>query len=184
MKYFIKIDRNSIRKNPKWPRSIREPCCYKEDIPEETITIIDKRDNKYYKIIIFDDREVHKEQLTKLEFAEAIHQALNLRTKFKEQKMPNKIKKLLKSYTLPFLLEYEIYRNIEPIYSMSEEPRYLFAYIPTLIKCEVCNEEFYHTKLKHDCYDWERCSDTICPKCHDWDCCDLEFEDIDSIIKD
>lgn len=66
---------------------------------------------------------------------------------------------------------------------MSEEPRYLFACRPTLIKCEVCNEEFYHSELEYDCYDWGRCSDTICPKCHDWDCCELEFEDIDSAIK-
>lgn len=183
MKYFIKIDRDSIHKNPKWPRSIREPCCYREDIPEETITIIDKRNNKYYKIVISDDREVHKEWLTKSAFAEAMHQALNLRIKFKKQKMPSKIKKLLESYNLPFLLEYEIYRNIEPIYSLTEEPKYLFKYIPKLIKCEVCGEEFYHVELEHDCFDWDRCSDTICPKCHDWDCCNLEFEDIDSIAR-
>ena len=164
MKYFIKIDRDSIHRNPKWPRSSQEPCCYVEGIVEIKEKIIDFRDNMYWLITRLDQRvEYEKHIISKFE-----------------------VSKLLKNKEFsdfPIVTEIDIKRNIEPIYSMYSEPKYLFDYMPTRVQCSECNEKFYHTELESDEMNWDYYSNTVCPKCGCFDCCQLEFEDINSIIK-
>lgn len=55
-------------------------------------------------------------------------------------------------------------------------------YVPTPVRCSDCHEEFLHTELKAENAlwgegDYERNveSDTVCPKCGSWDCCELKF---------
>lgn len=70
----------------------------------------------------------------------------------------------------------------EKLYTLSPAPKYLFEYNPTLVKCESCNIWFEHTKLKSDSnedsdYNYYF-SDTVCPYCGEWDCCQIEYEKI------
>ena len=62
-------------------------------------------------------------------------------------------------------------------YTLGPQPKFTYNYLPTLVKCCFCNEEFDYTKLEvedyGDDYGW---SETVCPKCHCVNCCEIEFE--------
>lgn len=64
------------------------------------------------------------------------------------------------------------------IHSMTPEPDWLYQYEPIRVKCEFCNRRFLHTELKSDSiwHDDEIFSDTVCPKCDTFDCCEIEYE--------
>lgn len=58
-------------------------------------------------------------------------------------------------------------------------------YKPTQVECCECHKEFLHTELTKDKAVWgdgdyQRNveSDTVCPRCGAWDCCELEFEQL------
>ena len=82
------------------------------------------------------------------------------------------------------IIDGRIERDIQPIFSMDSEPKYLFDYISTKVQCIDCKKEFFHTKLKSDEFGFDSYSNTICPECGCFDCCRLDFETIDSIIKE
>lgn len=62
------------------------------------------------------------------------------------------------------------------------QPKWRYEYQATKVKCEDCGAEFPWTELKSDevddCY-----SETICPKCGTWSCCDIRFERIDEAFE-
>jgi len=95
-----------------------------------------------------------------------------------------------KEYEKYFNHDWDYFRNnnlkleirCEPIdVSCLLPPKYLFDYIPTLIKCSFCEEEFYHNEFAHD-NDFN--VENICPCCGMGCCCDIEFEKLtDDLIK-
>jgi len=70
-------------------------------------------------------------------------------------------------------------------------PEYSFEYCNVLIKCNNCNNEFYINDLTSDFYfegGCECCGNSVynykvCPRCDGWDCCELEYEEIEDAIK-
>jgi hypothetical protein len=62
------------------------------------------------------------------------------------------------------------------------EPDYLYEYEDTLVKCSRCKEEFDHEELEADSID-DFYSNTICPKCQKWNCCEVEYESIAEALK-
>lgn len=67
-----------------------------------------------------------------------------------------------------------------------DNPPPVYSYEPTMVQCDECHDEFIHTELKKESGlwgegDYEKAveSDTVCPKCGAWDCCELEFESVD-----
>ncbi len=63
-------------------------------------------------------------------------------------------------------------------------PKYYYDYAPSELECKNCKSKFQSNELKYDNredYDGEdeyySSSDTICPVCGEWDCCDVEFEE-------
>ncbi|MFW9876909.1 MAG: hypothetical protein ACFFG0_27765 [Candidatus Thorarchaeota archaeon] len=69
----------------------------------------------------------------------------------------------------------------DTIYSLTPEPRFLYSYENKMVCCNNCKEKFDWKELLSDslsCFEQEAYSwsDTICPKCGEWDCCKIEFE--------
>jgi hypothetical protein len=64
--------------------------------------------------------------------------------------------------------------NHEPL------PRYNYVYHNTIIDCYYCEKTITRKELKIDSIN-DGYSDTICPRCGAWDCCELEYEDINTI---
>jgi len=63
-------------------------------------------------------------------------------------------------------------------------PRYSFIYENTKIICSECGEEIMTNDLKsEESCDGEYYSDKICPKCGEFDCCFLQYENINDAVK-
>lgn len=62
-------------------------------------------------------------------------------------------------------------------------PKYNFVYEPTFVKCEECNATFSHEYLESDVADCgDNYSSQVCPVCGEWDCCEIEYEDIQEAL--
>jgi hypothetical protein len=73
-------------------------------------------------------------------------------------------------------------KQIQRVHTIYPEGAYLFEYAHTKVQCCHCEAVFDYYLLESDCsidIDGETYSDTICPKCHGWDCCEMEFEEFD-----
>lgn len=79
------------------------------------------------------------------------------------------------------LAEVRYEQDIQEMYSLTPEGKWLFSYLPTNIRCESCGAEFEHTELLSD-EEWETYTNTKCPKCGDWRCCNIEYEKIEDVI--
>lgn len=58
-------------------------------------------------------------------------------------------------------------------------PPWLYDYLPTNVTCDSCGESFDHSELRSDeSFDGEEefYSDRICPRCGEWDCCEVKYE--------
>lgn len=72
---------------------------------------------------------------------------------------------------------------VQPLYSLTPEPAWWFEYVPTRVECAYCGASFPHTELGTDADDAGEdyhCSDTVCPRCGAWDCCQLVYENPDT----
>lgn len=99
-------------------------------------------------------------------------------------KDPEEIKKLFEEKGFS-LCSYTITRDVQPIYSLVDPPRYLYKYIPKKVRCSGCRSRFFHTKLESDYIetgideDGEEqgyLEENKCPFCKKIDCCVVEFE--------
>ena len=82
------------------------------------------------------------------------------------------------------LLLREDNREITTHRTFHPDSNYLFEYESKNIKCRYCNSKFDHTELASDSSnDGVGYSDTVCPKCGLWDCCIIEYEDIEDALK-
>ena len=74
-----------------------------------------------------------------------------------------------------------IRQEYQTLYSLTPDPEFLYEYILTLVKCEYCNEEFYHNELQSEDWGDYGYSDTVCPKCNVSNCCEIQFESIKEV---
>jgi hypothetical protein len=79
------------------------------------------------------------------------------------------------------------FQPFQTIQSLCPDPDYLFEYIPKDVQCSSCGATFDYSLLESDCIcSWEididdyAYSDTVCPKCKAWNCCEIEFEEFDA----
>ena len=57
------------------------------------------------------------------------------------------------------------------------EPDHFYKYRKTKVQCDECKGWFDHNTLQSD--DFMDCySDRICPLCREWDCCQLKYESL------
>lgn len=92
----------------------------------------------------------------------------------------------LKKYMETNGLSLHFERDIETYYH-EPEPEYFYEYENIEIKCKVCKNKFTLYELESDCIiseDGDKiCSDTVCPICGSFNCCDIEYEKIEDALK-
>lgn len=131
MKYLIKIDRSSIRRNPHYPHA------YRYEVYPREMTRIDT-----YRGYTTGDTDEPKWVLYSQEIIEPKPQ-------------------------------------YEYVDLLGGAPKYHYDYCPTLVECEWCCEKFDYSDLEYDCSDPEYdggWTETACPKCGFWECCQIEYE--------
>lgn len=71
-------------------------------------------------------------------------------------------------------------QNVQTIHSLSPQAEFLYEYNKEeCVKCKYCDIRFVWTDLKEDFADDFECyahSETVCPFCYNWECCELEFQ--------
>lgn len=71
----------------------------------------------------------------------------------------------------------------EVIKSLGVPPHYFYSHLPTMVQCEYCNAHFNHEDLEYDCEDLDSgWTETKCPKCGGWECCEIEYEKLSEEI--
>ena len=155
MKFFIKIDRRTIKKNPNAGSTMTyiptdQTCTFKYDgnkLPDYLV------DGKNCHITNWNIESISGTLIYPIE-------------KYLFQKIMEDEK----------LITLEIEQGIQEIEHLPE-PEYFYKYKKTKVKCNECGSEFCHDQLEADsCMD--AYSNTICPVCGMWECCDIEYENI------
>jgi len=177
---LVKIDRFTIRKNPNAGRteffvpgipqgsiSVRFAChpdilkerfeCFKQMLEaDECVLISWKCDNSM------------------VEIDAALHPGIDAKA------VGDRIKKAIDDD--PLLAYRSIKANWEAdvlrYRTLTPDPDFLFRYVPTVVECAECHERFDYSDLESDEIDDDIWSDRVCPKCHAFDCCELEFENL------
>lgn len=151
---MIPIDRKSIRKNPNYGREyyiIYGPTILEVDFHSKLPISPEEDFGVGATIIYFSGAEQSGTLL------------LNDLSKFKDlQKLVN-------------ILRWENKTESKVVYGLGDEPKYLFDYHDFVVSCDSCGYSFNWRQLKSDSVG-DIYSNTICPKCDTWDCCDLVFE--------
>jgi hypothetical protein len=79
------------------------------------------------------------------------------------------------------LCDFKIEREVTRLRTLYPQGKYLYDHLDTEIECSECHEKFLHTELEAD-YEWmgddEIWSNKICPKCGVWNCCEIEYEEL------
>ena len=74
-------------------------------------------------------------------------------------------------------------RQVQRMHSICPDPSHLFDYVPTDVRCSSCGAAFDHRLLESDAMptnEGEIYSEVVCPECGAWDCCEVEFEELDA----
>lgn len=92
-----------------------------------------------------------------------------------------KIEKLCKE--IGFIMDAYVIQHTDKI-SHPPEPNYFYKHYDKKIECKYCKAKIKVSELESD--EIDRCvsSDTICPKCKRWGCCEVEFQTIEDLIKE
>ena len=158
MKYLIKIDKDSIRKNPN---------------AGQTMTITEGPQRPIMFIYqggpvpeFFDNEDVRIYSNT----VRVNSRVVEITGYLYNHNMLNELIEATKGGTL----QYSINENSQTLYH-NPLPEYYFDYIPTQIICSNCKESFDYSELLSDSID-ENYSNEICPKCNYWGCCEIEYE--------
>jgi DNA-directed RNA polymerase subunit RPC12/RpoP len=163
MKYFIPIDRSTIRKNPDY-----NPSGSCEFVPG----LIDIRIKGKFPVpdyikpyIEVTDWEFPCEKGSEYD-AVAVY------------KIPDNI--VDKMQGDPRILSMDISHEVIDVTTLPG-PKYLYDYKDIWIRCNECKEKFNWRDLKEQEVDDETYSDKVCPYCGELECCELEFENIENL---
>ena len=81
----------------------------------------------------------------------------------------------------------------QQMWTLSRQPTWLFKYSDCQVTCGECGETFSYKDLTSEdveeycdaCGMWsEYTRSNICPKCGELECVELDYEDIDSVVKE
>jgi hypothetical protein len=164
MKYFIPIDRKTIKKNPN-AGNTQSFELGQVDVGLHAYNV-DLQ-------ILCDDRIMVLEYSATPEIIEEIS------ARILDRSFLNDIEKYTKMYVI------EQHRDIIQ-YSHPPEPEFFYNYEAVDITCSSCGATFPSNELQSDeIYDGEteHYSTEVCPKCGAFDCCDVEYEKINDALQ-
>lgn len=65
----------------------------------------------------------------------------------------------------------------EYVDALGKPPKYFYSYADTMVQCNCCLKKFNYGELESDrSDDLSDGTDTQCPFCKKWDCCEIEYE--------
>ena len=167
-KYKIKIDRKSIRKNPKAGATSSLLA------GEATFTVT--------RVVATMDGPLH--QVLKAKGMEIKSPGIILTdvTVVRERRLETGRGKDYLNYTArDQLIQVEGDRPCEHV-EHEPLPDWLYEHRETKVRCRSCKVAFPHTELESDSSPNGEYSYAVCPKCGIWDCCKLQFEKISTAI--
>jgi len=164
-KYLIRIDRSTIRRNPDYSKPINIQgrseliVTFYGDIPEDL-------ESKF--IIISSEHSWDTTVITAIASGD-INDAIDYLNK-------------LDPYKFAFDLTKK--NNIITFDYCGSEFLYLYEH-PFFVTCKRCKSSFDYKRLKSDITElcgYYASSDMVCPVCSMWNCVDIEFEKLDSVL--
>jgi len=154
MKFLIKIDRRTVKKNPNAGSTVS----YLPGVKSAEFEYHGKELPDY---LIEDENCI----VTEINYGENI-----LRGIITEPLTKKLVKYVLADDACNISME----QGIERMEHLPE-PNHFYKYRKTKVQCDACKGWFDHNTLQSDdimdCY-----SDRICPLCREWDCCQLKYE--------
>jgi hypothetical protein len=182
MKHLIEIDRTTLRRNPNAGRT-------EYAVPDRTTTyetrlrlnVVDQdRDELLLEHVV----DSHVMEVTVIDRRKDL-----LKVILPYALQEGCIERLLARDVLSITLEHRIDRPVQRFKTVHPGPSWLYDYVPTEVTCDHCGAVFLHTELTTESnmpddiqYDH---SESVCPKCGHWDCCEVEFEKLtDELIKE
>lgn len=178
MKTFkIKIDKKSIKKNPKAGETSDIALIHSE------VQITIKGDEKEFEHIAKKQKvdvyktsfsvQTIKPYIQSVYFAAGDLQSIGRLVEESDQKYKGN-------------LSYSITNSFQEVRYLTPIPSHTFKYLKTKVQCQHCKAKFTHDKLYDvDNYDYEENyvgKSNVCPKCHLANACILEFEDFNDVL--
>lgn len=171
-KFLIKINSNSIKKNPNVGQ--------KDYLIHNGSTTILKIKNDFQKYLVKKLEEKFDIAISKYEKSIICTYIKNAEfyvpTNINLTELIDFIKLFVKSHNIEIDTKY----NIEHVMSMTSEPEYFYEYEDSIVGCCYCGEEFKRSLLIDESYydddDYPLDGSLACPFCYEEDCCELEFE--------
>lgn len=165
MKYFIHIDKETIKKNP----NVGNMVSFEPGPVAVSLTAYNV-DNK----ILDDDRVLILEYRATPEIIEMLSALIT------DHSFLDDIEKYTKEYSIEY--NRDIIR-----YSHLPEPEYFYSYQSVKVTCTACGSTFSSDELQSDSIyngEDEFFSFSVCPICGAFDCCDIEYETISEALKE
>ena len=170
MKYFIKINTNTIKENPAFFKG-KEYIGGKYSIFFEGKGIIPNFINNSDKFFITDESLITTDEHFGLEFKGIVTRELS----------ENELK-LCEFNDIELIFSRETIETTTP-----PREKYLYNYKNKEIQCKECGSKFDHsylkTELETDDFVSYNVLCTVCPICGEWNCCNIEYESIDDALK-
>lgn len=172
-KYFIKIDRESIKVNPN-AYSTKTVVFGKREVTFKALEMLPELvEGK--NCFIYTWTEVNGKKTNIEGYIFEFDFANDLIYKYCKATVENG------TYNNP-LLSIEMKQDIQNL-THSPIQKYSYKYENIELKCNTCGDQFMSNDIQTDDNDDGGYSTEVCPKCGAWDCCDIKYENINDIKK-
>lgn len=176
MTNYILIDTSTIRRNPDYhPPGTRH---YRVGISETTFHgkgLVPKEIENHEDLVVTDwplesvtNKKYQVESVTNKEYYGVLY-----------GKLTEDILDILKKYNIDINSSHQMIDDTQ-----INSPEFLYEYENTKVKCQYCKSVFLHKYLYSEwTYDGGGHSDTICPVCDGWGCCNVEYETLEHALE-
>jgi len=190
--YFVEINRETIRLNPKyekWLRELGEGEKDKDKLREELEEVLPKR----VSIHLVTDHNVLKVEELKNDLTlcgyvcsgyvlsvdeDGVNVCIDIPHCDDLEDFKEKLARL--SWDYGFVLKgVSVDTDADNLYRFDCVPdKYLYDYKPLEVTCEYCGRSFDHSKIVSDYDYYDLILHNVCPFCHESNCVDIEYEEL------